>query len=131
MPCPKCGSTDWRLASAVHAEGLTTVATKTGSKKTTGTHQTAASKAAAPPTAFVLTALLTMAFIGCGFWAFIASSGGWGIASALLFLAIPFAFMMEKPGADRVIQEYAQTGVCQRCGTRYVMQGGGWPTLDV
>ena len=69
MTCPKCHSDEWKLASIVHAGGLSTISTSTvgvgggasadifgggvglgaGVGSTTGTQQTALSKLAAPP----------------------------------------------------------------------------------
>lgn len=69
MSCPKCGSDDWKLASVVHAGGLSTISTTSvgvgagveidglgagtgigsGVSKTSGTQQTELSKLAAPP----------------------------------------------------------------------------------
>lgn len=70
MTCPKCGSEDWKLASVVHAGGLSTTSTSTvgvggganadvfgggiglgaGVGSTSGKQQTELSKLAAPPT---------------------------------------------------------------------------------
>jgi len=69
MVCPKCGSEDWKLASVIHAGGLSTISTSTvgvgaganadvfgggiglgaGVGSTTGKQQTELSKLAAPP----------------------------------------------------------------------------------
>ena len=69
MTCPKCGSEDWKLASVIHAGGLSTISTSTigvgggasgdvfgggvgvgaGVGSTSGTQQTELSKLAAPP----------------------------------------------------------------------------------
>ncbi len=65
MSCPKCRSHEWKMASVVHAGGLSNISTSTmgvgigadanafgggvGVASTKGTHQTTLSKLAAPP----------------------------------------------------------------------------------
>ena len=87
MICPKCGSEEWKMASVIHAEGLSTISTTTigvgagadgdvfgggvglgaGAGKTSGTNQTKLSNLAAPPTkemrptkAFAIIGLFTL-----------------------------------------------------------------------
>lgn len=85
MGCPKCGSKDWRMASVIHAAGLSTISVSTvgigagidgdivggdvglggGAGITNGGHQTLLSKMAAPPTKKMHPAIvLIMAGIG-------------------------------------------------------------------
>jgi hypothetical protein len=61
MSCPKCGSDDWKMASVIHAEGLSGISTSTvglgvgtgglgaGVASTKGNQQTKLSKLAVPP----------------------------------------------------------------------------------
>lgn len=82
MGCPKCGSEEWKMASVIHAEGVSEVSTTTfgagagadddalgggvglgaGVGKTSGTHQTLLSKQAAPPTKKMQPAVAVLIF---------------------------------------------------------------------
>lgn len=99
MNCPKCGSPDWKSASLVHKEGVTTTAASTvglgglgdfdnftpaiGFGKTFGSHQTEISRQAAPPSFDEIHRPITYIVGGCFvafiFFMFLASRGNSGI----------------------------------------------------
>lgn len=138
MVCPSCQSEEWRLASLVHKEGLSSINTRTsgsaigvsqgglgfssGSARTTGTQQTAISKAASPPSGYLKTiALGIIGFIAL----IIALINGttmwmpWIIAMACGYGIYKF-FPEEKRIYTEKMARYKVTRMCQRCGTLYI-----------
>ena len=134
MTCPVCNGNNWKAASLVYQEGLTTVDTSTNSLglglggghlglgvargKTKGVHQTELSKRAAPPSenswrvAFLMGAIVT-AILGlfASFWWFITC----------LFIAGVFATWTSGAEARaKEVEFYNNKRVCQQCGHIYI-----------
>ena len=141
MTCSKCGSDQWKLATLVHAEGHTTVSTRTvgggigvdgdgigvggGVAGTSGEHQTMLSKSAAPPEKpfdpawmvgiGVVSGVLLLGF-GASLW--------WQIVSGLFIFAGLSStarenFKVESAQYVKDLAAYRSKKMCLRCGTFY------------
>lgn len=130
MPCPSCNSEEWKLASLVYKEGLSHIATTTvgagagpgafggGGAKTTGTQQSALSKAAAPPNGYVFTILLSVAMIISALFALLGS-GFWWLIVACFVGGIAAVYPGEHAKHTEAMSRWHATRMCQRCGTFY------------
>jgi hypothetical protein len=133
MSCPSCGSDEWKSASLVHKEGLSTSDSKSvgagitsrgafgvGGASTSGAQQTELSKAAAPPTVFVMTGVLLMATLLTGIVGFFFN---WvWLLTALCAYGVVTVYRAESKQDDILSERYKKTQMCTRCGTFYVQE---------
>lgn len=144
MNCPQCGSTEWKLATLVHAEGLSTATSQTrgtgvglgvgsgglsvgvgsGGSSTSGIQQTELSRRAAQyitPNSGTswIPGILTLASLGFVVMA-IFISGWWLIAAALSFAASIPGHSADIDEWTRLNQIYSKTRMCLRCGKFYL-----------
>jgi ribosomal protein L7/L12 len=134
MSCPKCGSDNWKMASLIHAEGLSGISSSTlgvggassnlfgegvgiGIGSTSATQQSKLSELAAPPTASPFSGLfflMALIFIAYGNK---SSSDGF-ILFGLIFGGIGIMILISD---DKRISEelpnYPNKKMCLRCGT--------------
>lgn len=134
MSCPKCQSDDWKLASLVYAEGLTHVSTASqgggigvgtggigvgvGGGKTTGTHQTALSRLAAPPSGLsasiaCLAGVLLFSLLA---WLF---SAAWLVLTAFCAFGVIAWWSSDIEANKAAMAEWSDRRMCQRCGALY------------
>ncbi|RTL44207.1 MAG: hypothetical protein EKK53_07980 [Burkholderiales bacterium] len=130
MACPACGFDQWKSASLVHKEGLSTAAYSAlgvgmapngpagGVGSTMGVQQSELSREAAPPASFSVTGgLIALAFVtfllGFLWW------GAW-LAMGVCVLAVVPTYRRESREDDVASDRYARTRMCTRCGTFYV-----------
>lgn len=137
MSCPRCGSDEWKAASLVHKEGLSSSKSSTtgigvssglslgvGAASTTGTGQTELSKLATPPTSFTSTVKCLIGAIATGLFGFAAS--GWWWLTAIFAVCVVLFYRSESKQDDQDTERYAKTRMCTRCGEFYV--DGSVPT---
>lgn len=132
MTCPRCNSSDWKLLSLVHKEGLTHVETNsrggafgisnagigaaaTGSKSS-GSHQTELSKLAAPPAGFGVSALMLMGTIIFGLLGWIFSPW-WFFVAVACVVGLGAASPAEKRDHEIALSQWENRRMCLRCGT--------------
>ena len=134
MPCPRCGSEEWKAASLVHKEGLSSSKSSTvglgvgsglslgvGAASTTGEGQTELSKLATPPGSFKWTVRCLIGTILTGVFGFAAS--GWWWLTALFAAGVVNFYRSESKQDDIDSARYANTRMCVRCGEFYVHGG--------
>lgn len=147
MPCPNCGSDDWKLASLVYRDGLHNIETTSkgggvgigsggigvgvGKGSTSGIQQSALSQAAAPP---VDPTGDKAGMLAVGIGLAIAIIGGiakgsyfWGLFVAFpvgllvgLVVAYIVAMTADNTKYEAQLRTWQQIRMCQRCGTFYL-----------
>lgn len=144
--CPKCESNEWKLASLVHAEGLSTISTSTigvgagadndllgggvgigaGVGKTKGDQQTMLSEIAAPPEKPTSVKMAIGVLIGITIFAGIMEweiifilFGVFSVLGVLALIADPKVDEKAKSKFNESIAKYSDKRMCLRCGTFY------------
>jgi ribosomal protein S27AE len=131
MSCPRCGSNEWKLASLVYKEGVSSsdsssvgigvtsgLSLGVGRASTSGTQQTELSKLAAPPTSFAKTVKCLIGLFATGVFGFVASWWWW--LTALFALGVFVFYRTESKEDDLATARYNKTQMCTRCGEFYV-----------
>lgn len=130
MSCPKCGSDDWKLASVVHAGGISSISTSSvgvgagvestvlggesglgmGVSKTSGQQQTEISKLAAPPVKEMRPAQAVFGFFVFLFFACWPFAEAGSLAESVRKLAAPIATvaMIRMLFTPRIDAEYKE-----------------------
>jgi hypothetical protein len=134
MTCPSCGCVEWKAASLVHTEGISTSESSTigiglssggsvgvGGASTSGAHQSQLSKLATPPATFVWTTRSLIGALVTAVLGFIAS--WWWAATALCVIGLVLFYRSETKEDDVLTERYKNTKMCTRCGTFYVSKG--------
>ena len=129
MTCPNCGSDQWKSASLVHKEGVSTTESTSfgipagkiigvGSASTSGTQQTELSKLTTPPATFVKTTGCLIGFLVSGLFGLVASWLWW--LTALFVIGVIVFYRSETKEDDILSVRYKNTRMCTRCGTLHV-----------
>lgn len=131
MSCPKCGCDEWKSASMVHKEGLSSNQSSTvglgissglslgvGKASTTGTAQTELSRLATPPESFTWTVRCLVGMFLSGIAGFVSS--GWWWLTAFCAVGVVLFYRSETEKDDIDSARYANTRMCTRCGEFYV-----------
>src|SRR5262245_54592309 len=129
--CPNCGFDQWKSASLVHKEGMSSSQSSSvgvgvssggafgiGGGSTSGTQQSELSKLSAPPKTFTKTVICLMAVGITGILGFIASWWWW--FTALCAVGVVVFYRLETVEDDILSERYKKTRMCTRCGTFYV-----------
>ncbi|MCP5231745.1 MAG: hypothetical protein H6948_06555 [Zoogloeaceae bacterium] len=134
MACPKCNSTEWKLASLIHKEGLAhvNIATKGagvavstsgvgaggGGGTSVGTQQSQLSIEAAPPGGLQLTSAFGLVgLISVTLGLFVS---GWFLIGFVICTAGALStYPTEKKRFDAARAKWEVTRMCTRCGTFY------------
>jgi hypothetical protein len=139
MPCPRCNSNDWKLASLVYQEGLSSIKTYTtgtgqaftgsgktafgfGESSTRATQQTALSQAASPPRGFVFAKVLGF-ILAVSFFCGLTGIGNPYVCftlSILSGLGLALVIPGESKSHNDAMTDWSATSVCQRCGTFFI-----------
>lgn len=149
MSCPKCGSDDWKLASVVHAGGISSISTSSvgvgagvestvlggesglgmGVSKTSGQQQTELSKLAAPPVKEMRPAQAFYGFflfLGAVCW--LLEKAGWFPESIkyffLSFFAVATIRMAFTPGIDAEYKERYRLKLAEYADTLMCLRCG-------
>jgi ribosomal protein S27AE len=144
--CPKCGCTEWKLASLVHAEGLSSISTTTvgvgvgadkdilgdgvalgaGLGKTSGDQQTELSALAAPPEKPISFKVLLAVFVAITLFSIVMEWTAVGFIFFVFSLIVFFSLMINPKVDDEAKAEFKQSldqypdkRMCLRCGTFY------------
>lgn len=138
--CPQCGSTDWKLASLICAEGISNISTSTvligsdiegnvlgGLGRTSGSQQTTLSKLAAPPkketrTAklfLILSGIIAIFSLALRWEASLNISFAIALASILRMVLTPKIGKRIDENYRKELQDYEKKKMCLRCGTFY------------
>ena len=134
MTCPKCQSDDWKLASLVHKEGLTHVATTSkgvgvgifaggigagvGGAKTSGMYQTELSKLAAPPSGLDASSVFILGAFVFGLLG-IFNNGQWFLLAVGCIVGVFNTWSLDMKAHETAMAEWQNVKLCQRCGTFY------------
>ena len=134
MTCPNCGSDQWKSASLVHKEGVSTSDSTSsgigvssagtigvGGASTSGTQQTELSKLTTPPATFVKTTRCLIGALITGLFGLAASWWWW--LTALFVIGVIVFYRSETKEDDILSVRYKNTRMCARCGTFYVQSG--------
>jgi hypothetical protein len=141
MSCPKCRSDDWKMASVIHAEGLSGISTSTigigasadifggvGVADTNGTKQTLLSELAAPPQKKISGGfLMGIGLLPLIFGLFLESQAKYDASKnvfisglVLILLGLTTNILNQKElnkKYDLQLIEYQKKKMCLRCGT--------------
>jgi hypothetical protein len=138
MSCPSCNSDQWKLASLVYQEGLSTIdattrvigtgigpsgiGTGAGTAYTSGIRQSALSAAAAPPKGSVIVGILFIVLVFCGlsFVFFSPVIPLVYVITAVSAVALVALFPRARRKHNARMATYRMTRMCQRCGTLYL-----------
>ena len=139
IKCPKCRSSDWRLASVVYEESVSSINTETvgggvgigtgsvgvgvGGATTNGIQQTELSKRLAPPKVhgFGLS-FISFFILPCIIMMFVVPKNGWIflILAGIIFLLAIWQASIDVKKAAPLIEQYKKLHICMRCGTTFI-----------